>query len=255
MKKILLLSFVFSLVLTWTSCTKTVIITGSSQTGVFYNRLAMGIPGSGGGFSPKRKYRQGVQIVPLPIYHTIGGSMLVGVKGDFSDAYVGGALHYDPRLTIARWSREGTMSINFPMAVGLTRNNNFVDYQSNVPENLKADPTVNLTAEVPMNFTFNFGYAATPKSFQSFGGFFGFGYAFAYIPNGRTGTYAAPPVGEIYKMDYPIAHGPHVRGGIRFRTGQVSWQMYGSFLYSIYPYFNQWNSHLGSIGVGFTFGK
>lgn len=244
-KHLLVFSLGILIVLGWTSCSKTTIYTGSSQTGVFYNKLALGVPGSGGaGFSPKRRYKDGKQIVPLPIYHTVGGSFLMGLDKDVQYGYPGGGIHYDLRITAAKWSNEGTFSINFPLTMGITYHNDFVQYPNPA---LVPQKKTNFTAEVPINFTFNFGHCATPKSLQNFGGFFGVGYAFAYLPSGRTGTYIFPS-GTNYNL--PIGHGPHGRVGIRFRTGSLSWQTFGSFMYNIYT-----PSHLAGVGVGLTFGK
>lgn len=227
------------------SCSKTTIYTGSSQTGVFYNKLALGVPGAGNsGYSPKRKYRHGRQIIPIPLYHTVGGSFLIGIDKDIQFGYPGVGIHYDLRITAARWSYDGTFSINFPFTVGITYHNDFVKYPNPA---LEPQKKTNITAEVPISFTFNFGHSATPKSFQNFGGFFGVGYAFAYLPNGRTGIYIFPS-GTDYNL--PIGHGPHARVGIRFRTGLLSWQTFGSFMYNIYA-----PSHLASVGIGLTFGK
>lgn len=244
MKKILFLALLVMGIFQWYSCSKSVIYTGSSQTGVFYNQLALGTPGArGAGFSPKRKYRHGKQIAPVPIYHTVGGSFLMGLDGDVQYAYPVGGVHYDLRITLARINNNTSFSLNFPVSVGISYHNDLVTYPN---PNLIPQKKANFTAEVPFNFTFNFGHASTPKTLQNLGGFFGVGYAFAYLPSGRTGTYIFPS-GVDYNL--PIGHGPHGRAGLRFRTGSLSWQVYGSFMYNIYT-----GSHLAGTGIGLTFG-
>lgn len=169
----------------------------------------------------------------------------MGIDKDIQYGYPGGGIHYYYRITAAEWSNEGTFSINFPLTVAVTYHNIFVQYSKPA---LVPEKKTNISAEVPINFfTFNFWHCTTPKSLQNFGGFFGVGYAFAYLPSGRTSTYIFPQ-GTTYNL--PIGHGPHGRVGIRFRTGSFSWQAFGGFMYNIYT-----PSHFAGVGVGLTFGK
>lgn len=245
---LLLVGIVFS------SCSSTVFFTGSSQTGVFYNQLALRTGGGGGGgFSPYRRlYRQGRQIEPNDVFHTLGVSFLPGVdnhKGDFQFGYPTIGFHYTPRFNLAKWGRnQGSFALEFPMHFGVSIGDDFVTYPTEPIRKLFQKETTNFTAEIPMVFTLNFGHNATKKSYQDFGGFVGLGYSFAYLPSGRTGIYNLVTAQPEYNL--PIGHGPHIRGGFRFRTGTLSWQVYGSFMYSLYT-----GSYLAGSGLGITIGR
>lgn len=238
------------IILLGTSCSTTTYFSGSSQTGVFYNQLAMKTGGGGGGlggFSPfKRRFRNGRQINPTEVFHTVGLSFLPGVNPDFQYGYPTFGIHYHPRINLAKWSSEGSFSVDFPIHMGFSVGTDFVKYPN---PNLQPDEKTSFTAEIPMAFSFNFGHQATKNSSSSFGGFFGVGYSFAYLPSGMTGVYQLPPVNAV-RYNPPIGHGPHGRAGIRFRTGTLGWQLYGSFMYNIYQ-----ASYLGGVGLGVTFGN
>lgn len=239
-----------------TSCSQVVFFTGSSQTGVFYNQVALRTGGGGlGGFSPyKRRYRQGRQIEPNDVFHTVGVSFLPGVKSDFQFGYPTIGLHYTPRFNLAKWGGyKGSFALEFPVHFGISIGTDFVkNYPNATVQNRMVKETTNFTAEIPMVFTLNFGHNATKKSYQDFGGFVGVGYSFAYLPSGRTGTYYGPNGSSNERVVYnlPIGHGPHMRGGFRFRTGTLSWQLYGSFMYNVYT-----PSFLAGCGLGITIGR
>lgn len=248
-KPLLYICFLLLITVGLHSCTTVTFFTGSSQTGVFYNQATVrGGGGGAGGFSPfKRKYRQGRQIEPNDVFHTVGVSFLPGVKQNFQYGYPTIGLHYTPRFNLATWGKyKGSFALELPMHFGVSIGRDFVTYPA--PHLIPKEST-NFTAEIPLAFTFNFGHNATKKSYQDLGGFFGFGYSFAYLPTGRTGIYLSPPNNRT-EYDLPIGHGPHARGGFRFRTGTLSWQAYGSFMYNIYN-----NSHLAGAGIGITFGR
>ena len=236
------------------SCQSNVFFTGSSQSGVFYNQLALRTGGGGGGgFSPyRKKYRQGRQIEPNDVYHTVGISFLPGVKSNFQFGYPTIGFHYNPRFNLAKWGGfRGAFALEFPMHFGVSIGSDFINYPGGPTGPIARQwqkETTNFTAEIPLCFTLNFGHNATKKSYQDFGGFFGLGYSFAYLPSGRTGVYDASIGAPVYNL--PIGHGPHARGGFRFRTGTLSWQVYGSFMYNIYT-----GSHLGGCGIGLTLGS
>jgi hypothetical protein len=238
-----------------TSCSNTVFFTGSSQTGVFYNQVALRTGGGGtGGFSPyKRKYRQGRQIEPNDVFHTVGVSFMPGVDNHtqkFQMGYPTIGFHYTPRFNLAKWGRtRGSFALEIPMHFGVSIGTDFVTYPNQTIARQFQKETTNFTAEIPLCFTLNFGHNATKKSYQDFGGFIGLGYAFAYLPSGRTGVYNLPPTNTV-SYNLPIGHGPHIRGGFRFRTGTLSWQVYGSFMYNIYT-----QSHLAGAGLGLTLGR
>lgn len=248
----------------FSSCQSNIFFTGSSQTGVFYNQLAVRTGGAGaGGFSPyKRKYRRGRQIEPNDVFHTIGLSFLPGIdnytqengKTNFKMGYPTIGFHYTPRFNLAKWGRyAGSFALELPMhfGVSISKTNAFVQFPNETVKRLNQDDETHFTAEIPLCFTLNFGHNATKKSYQDFGGFVGLGYAFAYLPSGITGRYntSGPEAGTI-TQNLPIGHGPHIRGGFRFRTGTLSWQVYGSFMYNIYA-----GSHLAGTGVGITIGR
>lgn len=234
------------------SCSSNVFFTGSSQAGVFYNQVALRTGGSGGGgFSPyKRKYRQGRQIEPNDVFHTIGVSFLPGVDPNFQFGYPTIGLHYSPRFNLAKWGgNQGSIALEFPIHFGVSIGSDFImDYPTEPIRKTFQKETTNFTAEVPLTLTFNFGHNATKKSYQNFGGFIGLGYSFAYLPSGRTGSYNTITAQPEYNL--PIGHGPHARGGFRFRTGTLSWQAYGSFMYNIYI-----ASYLAGAGLGLTIGN
>lgn len=249
----------------FSSCSSTVFFTGSSQTGVFYNQLALRTGGSGsGGFSPyKRKYRQGRQIEPNDAFHTVGVSFLPGVNGvggynaqgfqeKFQFGYPTIGFHYTPRFNLAKWGRtRGSFALEVPMHFGVSIGRDFVgNYPNTIVANRMVKESTNFTAEIPLVFTLNFGHNATKNSYQDFGGFAGLGYSFAYLPTGKTGIYQLDGSGERVTYNLPIGHGPHIRGGFRFRTGTLSWQVYGSFMYNIYT-----PSHLAGCGIGLTLGR
>lgn len=245
------------------SCSSNIFFTGSSQTGVFYNQVALRTGGGGnGGFSPyKRKYRQGRQIEPNDVFHTLGVSFLPGVRGTagtsasgfqqaFSFGYPTIGLHYTPRFNLAKWGRvKGSFALELPIHFGVSIGRDFVDYPNTIVAQRMVKESTNFTAEIPLVFTLNFGHNATKKSYQDFGGFVGAGYSFAYLPHGRTGIYNPPSPTESVSYNLPIGHGPHLRGGFRFRTGTLSWQVYGSYMYNIYA-----PSHLAGVGIGLTIG-
>jgi|GEM_PF-6258629 len=244
----------FLMMLFLTSCSKTTFYTGSSQTGVFYNQLAVKTGGATiGGFSPsKRRYRNGRQVVPTETFHTVGLSFLPGIPGVASnraEAYQFGyptiGLHYHPRINLAKWSPNGSFSLDFPMHFGVSIGTDFVSYPN---PNLVPKEKASFTAEIPMTFNFNFGHQATKNSTNNFGAFVGAGYSFAYLPSGMTGAYIFATNTTRYNL--PIGHGPHGRLGIRFRTGTLGWQLYGSYMFNIYQ-----ASHLAGVGVGITFGR
>jgi len=253
---LLLIGILFS------SCSNTVFFTGSSQTGVFYNQVALRTGGGGtGGFSPyRRKYRQGRQIEPNDVFHTVGVSFLPGVDNyttnslgnkRFSMGYPTIGFHYTPRFNIAKWGRtKGSFALEIPMHFGISvgKTNAFVQFPTDLVARQWQKDETNFTAEIPLCFTLNFGHNATKKSYQDFGGFVGLGYSFAYLPSGVTGNYNFST--NRPEVNLPIGHGPHIRGGFRFRTGTLSWQAYGSFMYNIYT-----GSHLGGVGVGLTLGR
>lgn len=252
------LLYIFGLLLVgilFTSCQSTVFFTGSSQTGVFYNQVALRTGGGGnGGFSPyKRKYRRGRQIEPNDVFHTVGVSFLPGVDNhanQFQFGYPTIGFHYTPRFNLAKWGgHKGAFAIEFPIHFGVSIGDDFVTYPNAVIARQFQKETTNFTAEIPMTFTLNFGHNATKKSYQDFGGFIGAGYSFAYLPSGRTGLYNLPPVNTV-TYNLPIGHGPHFRGGFCFRTGTLSWQVYGSFMYNIYT-----GSYLAGTGLGLTLGR
>jgi hypothetical protein len=246
------------------SCSSNIFFTGSSQTGVFYNQVALRTGGGGsGGFSPyKRKYRQGRQIEPNDVFHTLGVSFLPGVSGSsylgangqqqaFSFGYPTIGFHYNPRFNLAKWGRvKGSFALEVPMHFGVSIGRDFVSYPNTIVANRMVKESTNFTAEIPIVFTLNFGHNATKKSYQDFGGFVGLGYSFAYLPTGRTGVYNPPSPTESVNYNLPIGHGPHIRGGFRFRTGTLSWQVYGSYMYNIYT-----PSHLAGVGIGLTLGR
>ncbi len=239
----------------FSSCSSTVFFTGSSQTGVFYNQLALRTGGAGsGGFSPyKRKYRRGRQIEPNDVFHTVGVSFLPGVNGvnnKFQFGYPTIGFHYTPRFNLAKWGgSKGALALEFPMHFGVSIGSDFVEYPNDIIARQFQKESTNFTAEIPMTLTLNFGHNATKKSYQDFGGFAGLGYSFAYLPSGRTGIYNFPPANSV-TYNLPIGHGPHIRGGFRFRTGTLSWQVYGSYMYNIYT-----TSHLAGCGLGLTIGR
>jgi hypothetical protein len=247
------------------SCSSNIFFTGSSQTGVFYNQVALRTGGGGGGgFSPyKRKYRQGRQIEPNDVFHTVGISFMPGVNGvggynangfqqKFSLGYPTMGFHYTPRFNLATWGRyQGSFALELPIHFGVSIGRDFVgNYPNIIVANRMVKESTNFTAEIPLVFTLNFGHNATKKSYQDFGGFVGLGYSFAYLPSGRTGVYNPPSPTESVAYNLPIGHGPHLRGGFRFRTGTLSWQVYGSFMYNIYA-----PSHIGGVGIGLTMGR
>lgn len=233
------------------SCSKTVFFTGSSQTGVFYNQLSLRTGGGGlGGFSPfKRRYRHGRQIEPNDVFHTVGVSFLPGVDQNIQFGYPTIGMHYTPRFNLAKWGQyKGSFALEFPIHFGVSIGTDFVTYPTPAIEAAMVKESTNFTAEIPLCFTLNFGHNATKKSYQDFGGFVGAGYSFAYLPHGKTGIYK-PTEGRV-EYNLPIGHGPHARGGFRFRTGTLSWQIYGSFMYNIYT-----QSYLAGTGVGITIGR
>lgn len=246
-------------ILVGTSCSKTTYYSGSSQTGAYYNQLALktGTGGGGGlgGFSPfKRRFRNGRQITPTETFHTVGFTFMMGIPGQdlgndrpgsFQFGYPGFGLHYTPRINLVKWSSDGSFSLDFPIHMAITYNNDFVRYPA---PHLVPEKKTNFTVEIPLTFNLNFGHQATKNSGSSFGGFIGTGYSFAYLPSGVTGVYNTSTNTTLYNA--PIGHGPHARAGIRFRTGTIGWQMYGSFMYNIYS-----PSHLAGIGIGITFGR
>lgn len=246
----------------FSSCSSTVFFTGSSQTGVFYNQVALRTGGGGGGgFSPyKRKYRQGRQIEPNDVFHTVGVSFLPGVDNytsnslgqtKFALGYPTIGFHYAPRFNLAKWGgAKGSFALEIPIhfGVSVSKTNAFVKFPNTIIAKQWQKDETNFTVEIPLCFTLNFGHNATKRSYQDFGGFVGLGYAFAYLPSGITGIYNAGT--NRVETNLPIGHGPHLRGGFRFRTGTLSWQAYGSFMYNIYT-----QSHLGGCGIGLTLGR
>lgn len=245
----------------FSSCQSNIFFTGSSQTGVFYNQMALRTGGGGaGGFSHNKKYRQGRQIEPNDVFHTVGVSFLPGVNNNIQGGglssmqfgYPTIGLHYHPRFNLAKWGgSQGSFALEFPMHFGVSIGSDFVDYPGGPTGPVARQwqkETTSFTAEIPLCFTLNFGHNATKKSYQDFGGFFGLGYSFAYLPSGRTGIYNTVTGEPDYNL--PIGHGPHVRGGFRFRTGTLSWQLYGSYMLNIYT-----GSHLAGCGLGLTLGN
>ncbi len=231
------------------SCSsKATYYSGSSQTGAFYNQLGNKTGGGGmGGFSiSKRRYRQGRQIIANDVIHTLGISVMPGVGADMKYAYPTIGIHYSPRINLARWSWNGSFSLDFPMHLGISYGSDLVT-RPNLPQ-VQPEKKANFTAEIPITLNFNFGQAATKRSTANFGAFFGVGFSFAYLPTGRTGIFNNATNQATFND--PIGFGPHGRAGIRFRTGTISWQMYTSFMYNIYQ-----PSHLFGVGVGLNFGR
>lgn len=247
-------------ILAGSSCSKTTYYSGSSQTGVFYNQLALKSPMGGGGlggFSPfKRRFRNGRQIVPTESFHTAGLTFLMGIPGvntgeglgrpgAYQYGYPGFGLHYTARINVAKWNNDGSVSIDFPIQMAITSGTDFVNYPN---PNLPPKEKTNFSAEIPVTFNVNFGHQATKNSGGIFGGFVGAGYSFAYLPSGLTGTYNTTTNTTNYNL--PIGHGPHGRAGIRLRAGTIGLQFYGSFMYNIYS-----PSHVAGVGLGITFGR
>lgn len=168
--------------------------------------------------------------------HAIGGQFNMGLNRDVAPKYFTGGITYHPRVNLGGTKNMFNVSLDMPLTLTLGTGTDFLFYPNPL---IQPKSKFGVTLEVPVQIGLNFGHGAGRETAASFGGFFGAGYSFAYIP-----------LGVAVKDALPIGHGPRGQLGIRFKTGVVSWQLSGNFMFNLYQ-----RSHIAGVGVALTLGS